>query len=76
MMAIDIKTTTVTRVFNEGEWGAPLTLSDLEHFLNDARKAGFGDDKRVTAGVQNTLDQKGVLYSLEMKRTETDTDYA
>lgn len=76
MMAIDIKTTKVTRVFNEGDWGSPLTLADVEHFVSDARKAGFSDAERITAGVQNTLDQKGVLYSLEMKKTETDTDYA
>lgn len=63
-MASKETVTTVTEAWAEGEWGGPITLTDLENFIVDARAAGFTNQDRITvqAGtVLNTIRMRKVV---------------
>lgn len=64
-MPSKVSTTTVTEAWQEGEWGGPMTLTDLEKFVTDARAAGFGDYDRIT------VHQSIILTSIKMRKVET-----
>lgn len=65
-MATKKTVTTVVEVWDEGEWGGPMNLDNLENFVREAREAGFTNDDRIT--VQNGV----ILNSIKLRRVDTE----
>lgn len=47
-MPIAQTVTTITEVWEEGDWSRSVSLSQLEQFVKNAKIAGFGDEATIT----------------------------